>query len=63
MKKLLKNKKGLSPVLWIWGGAAIAAGLGYLINSFKPAPTGIAAIPIWGWIAGGLFLLIILMKK
>lgn len=55
------NKKGGVPLI-IWGVAALVAGIGYLVSALKPAPTGIAAIPIWGWIVGGLVLLILLKK-
>ena len=61
------NKKGLFPLL-IWGGAALAAGIGYLINATKPvaksgtAESLISSIPIWGWIVGGLVLLVLLKR-
>ena len=54
------NKKGLAVV---WVIPAILAGLGYLASQFKESPTGVAAIPIWGWVVGGLVLLILLKKK
>lgn len=57
-------------LLYVWGAAAVTAGLGYLVNAFKPAPaapTGaagiISSIPIWGWIVVGLVLLVLIMKK
>jgi hypothetical protein len=59
------NKKGIAALL-IWGGAALAAGIGYLINATKPAAPAnsvsgiVSSIPIWGWIVGGLVLLVLL---
>jgi hypothetical protein len=66
-KRKKMNKKGWVPLL-IWGGAALAAGIGYLINATKPAASSnsaagiISAIPIWGWIVIGLVVLVLLKR-
>ena len=68
-KRNKMNKKGWASLL-IWGGAALAAGIGYLINATKPAaatPTGVAgifsAVPIWGWIVMILILLVLVRSR
>lgn len=60
MKRKKWNKKGLA---FIWVIPATLAGLGYVMSQFGPSPTGVAAIPIWGWIVGGLVILMLLKKK
>ena len=55
------NKKAAVGVI-IWGIAALLGGLGFLVNQTKPEPTGIAAVPVWGWVIGGLVILILLRR-
>ena len=56
------NKKGLAFAPLLWGAGAAFTGLGYLFSQLRPDPTGITAIPIWGWVVGGVVLLILLRK-
>jgi len=64
MKKI--NRKAIAFIPIIWAGAALATGIGYLITSAKPTPgpgsveSIISAIPIWGWIVGGLLIVVLI---
>ena len=62
IKRKKWGKKGVGPAVIIWGLAALATGLWGLISQLGPEPTGIAAIPIWGWLVGGLVLLMLIKK-